>query len=138
MTAETKKGKYMYYRCTGFKGRCGNTYIREEQLSGLLGNVVKAVQIPTEIAEGIAAALRADDTNADQRRRDALSALEQRRRVVTGKLDRGYEDLLSGRISDESGPGSRRSGSRSLRILTARWAPRNSAPRLRSWKARKF
>lgn len=31
MTAERKKGKYVYYRCTGFKSACGNTYVREEQ-----------------------------------------------------------------------------------------------------------
>ena len=37
MTAELKKGKYVYYRCTGFKGRCGNAYIRQEELSELLG-----------------------------------------------------------------------------------------------------
>jgi site-specific DNA recombinase len=27
MTAEKKKGRYIYYRCTGFKGSCGNAYI---------------------------------------------------------------------------------------------------------------
>jgi site-specific DNA recombinase len=43
MTAEKKKGKYVYYRCTGFRGPCGNRYIREEQLSALLGTTVKRV-----------------------------------------------------------------------------------------------
>ena len=37
MTAERKKGKYVYYRCTGYHGGCDNTYIREEQLSDLFG-----------------------------------------------------------------------------------------------------
>ena len=37
MTADRKKGKYTYYRCTGFHGRCGNAYIREERLADLLG-----------------------------------------------------------------------------------------------------
>jgi hypothetical protein len=32
---------------------------------------------------------------------EALRQLEQRRRVVTGKLDRGYEDYVSGKISEE-------------------------------------
>jgi Recombinase zinc beta ribbon domain/Recombinase len=34
MTAEIKKARYIYYHCTGFRGNCGNTYIREEELSG--------------------------------------------------------------------------------------------------------
>src|SRR5207244_13316693 len=54
MTAEKKKGKYVYYRCTGFRGRCGNTYIREEQLSSLLGTVITPIQIGPAIADEIA------------------------------------------------------------------------------------
>ena len=30
-TAETKKGKYVYYHCTDFRGGFENTYIREER-----------------------------------------------------------------------------------------------------------
>lgn len=55
MTAEKKKGKYVYYRCTGFHGRCGNSYIREEQLSTLLGTTVQRIQLPADVAERIAA-----------------------------------------------------------------------------------
>ena len=54
MTAERKKGKYTYYRCTGFHGRCGNAYVREELLADLLGDVVKRIQIPAELADWIA------------------------------------------------------------------------------------
>jgi hypothetical protein len=45
MTAEKKKGRYVYCRCTGFKGACGNEYIREERLSELLGEVVKPILV---------------------------------------------------------------------------------------------
>ena len=57
MTAEKKKGKYVYYRCTGFKGACGNAYVREEKLADLLGDVIKPIQIAADVAEGIATAL---------------------------------------------------------------------------------
>jgi hypothetical protein len=43
MTAEKRKGRYTYYRCTGFRGACGNTCIREEQLASLLGGVVRPI-----------------------------------------------------------------------------------------------
>jgi hypothetical protein len=36
-----------------------------------------------------------------QRHAEAVEALEKRRRAVVGKLDRGYEDFVSGDISDE-------------------------------------
>jgi site-specific DNA recombinase len=101
MTAEKKKGKYIYYRCTGFKGDCGNEYIREERLSELLGGVVKPIQITAEIADDIAKAIRATDVDAEQRRCESLRQVEQQRRTVVSKLDRGYEDFVSGRISEE-------------------------------------
>src|SRR5262249_37792321 len=50
ITAERKKGKYVYYHCTDHHGGCENTYIREERLSDLLGEVMKPIQIPPEVA----------------------------------------------------------------------------------------
>ena len=101
ITAEIKKGKYIYYHCTGYRGKCGNSYVREEALALLLGEVVRRVQVSPQIADGIADALR--DSRAAQVRghRDAVSRLERRRDTVQAKLDRGYEDLLAGTISDE-------------------------------------
>ena len=92
MTAEMKKGRYVYYRCTGFKGRCGNTYIREEKLSELLGTTVQAIQIPSDVAGTIAVALRDADGQVEHERGEAKHRLEQRRRGVLAKLDRGYDD----------------------------------------------
>jgi site-specific DNA recombinase len=101
MTAEKKKAKYVYYRCTGFKGACGNEYIREERLSELFGEVVQPIQITEEIAADIATALRATDHDAEQRRCESLRQLDHRRRTVVSKLDRGYDDFVTGRISEE-------------------------------------
>ena len=101
MTAEKKKGKYVYYRCTGFHGPCGNTYIREERLADLLGTTVQAIQISPAVADDIARALRESDGRAEQQRREALQCLEQRQRTVLAKLDRAYDHYVSGRISDE-------------------------------------
>jgi site-specific DNA recombinase len=100
MTAEMKKGKYVYYRCTGFKGKCGNTYVREERLAALLGDVVKPVQISDEVAANIATALGASAREVEQQRIDDQRQAEQRRRTVVSKIDRGYEDFSAGKISE--------------------------------------
>jgi site-specific DNA recombinase len=89
ITSEKKKGKYVYYRCTGYKGACGNTYVREERLADLLGDVIRPIQITPEIAEDIATGLRGIDHEAEERRRESLRQLEKRRRTVVSKLDRG-------------------------------------------------
>ena len=100
ITAERKKGKYTYYRCTGYRGKCGNTYVREEQLADLLGDVVERIQIPTDVADWIAEGLRDAQDSSEQTRRDALSRLTRQRQHVQSKLDRAYEDYLEGRISE--------------------------------------
>ena len=49
-TAEIKKGQYVYYHCTGHRGPCGNTYVREEELIRQFGELLKQIRIPTELA----------------------------------------------------------------------------------------
>jgi hypothetical protein len=100
MTAERKKAKYTYYRCTGFHGPCGNEYIREERLADLLGSVVQRIQIPGEVADWIADHLRHSQTETEEAHKRSVSQLEQRQRAVQVKLDRGYEDYVEGRISE--------------------------------------
>jgi hypothetical protein len=101
MTAEIKKGRYVYYRCTGARGACGNTYIREEQLADLLGTVVEQIQIPEPVADELAASLSAGQADLERDRAASVALQTQRKRAVQSKLDRGYEDYLDGKISEE-------------------------------------
>jgi Recombinase/Recombinase zinc beta ribbon domain len=100
MTAEKKKGKYVYYRCTGFKGACGNAYICQERLADLFGDVLKPIQITPDIAEGTATAIRQSDDAVECQRKASLQHIDHRRRTIVSKIDRGYEDYVSGRISE--------------------------------------
>ena len=101
ITAEVKKWKYVYSHCTGHRGRCGNTYIREEDLGVLLGEVVRLVEISPKIADWIADALRDSQAEKTQFHREAVDRLGHRRDTLQRRLDRGYEDLLSGKITDQ-------------------------------------
>ena len=69
MTAERKKGKYTFYRCTGLHGRCGNTYVREERLADLLGEVVQRIDISPKLAQRIAEGLGDTQTTLENTRR---------------------------------------------------------------------
>jgi site-specific DNA recombinase len=101
ITAEMKKGRYVYYHCTNFRFECDNTYIRQEALADRLADVIKPIQISVEIADDIAKAIRSSGQDAEHSRTEALRQLDQRRRAITSQLDRGYEDLLDGRISHD-------------------------------------
>jgi len=101
ITGERKKGKYVYYHCTNYHGGCDNTYIREERLADLLGAVIAPIQITVEIAQDIAAALQTTEAENTRRRDDAARQLAHQRRALVAKLDRGYDDFVSGRISED-------------------------------------
>jgi site-specific DNA recombinase len=101
MTADVKKGRYVYYHCTGGRGRCGNTYVREEELSRLFEEVVRRVQIPVDVADWIAEALRESQGDKERFHRSAVMHLQQQYLAVQAKLDRGYDDRLADRITDE-------------------------------------
>jgi hypothetical protein len=74
--------------------------IRCRHIADLLGDVVKRIQIPAELADWIAEGLRESQSGLEQTRQEAAVAqLVQRRRAVQAKLDRGYDDYLEGRIS---------------------------------------
>jgi hypothetical protein len=70
-------------------------------LTDRVAEVIKPIQISEEIADDIAKAIRSSGRAAERGRTDALRLLDQRRRAIVSKLDRGYEDLLEGRISDD-------------------------------------
>ena len=74
ITAEIKKGQYVYYHCTGYRGRCGNTYVREEELIRQFGEILKDVRIPAELAGKLATVLRGEPIRQGEVRPDIDAA----------------------------------------------------------------
>lgn len=96
VTAETKKGRYTYYRCTGCHGKCALPYFREEALAERLGTVLKDIYVPDEILAQLTKSLIADKNREAElvRRRQELSSVRRR-------IDQAYLDKVDGRISEE-------------------------------------
>ncbi|MDX2267527.1 MAG: recombinase family protein [Bryobacter sp.] len=100
-TGELKKGRYVYYHCTGNRGKCGNTYTREEALEAALISTLGDLVVPApvlawldaEIASREEMAASATKARAVQLRRE-LGRAESRWKTL-------YEDRLEGRITPE-------------------------------------
>ena len=101
VTAERKKGRYVYYHCTGARGPCDRPYVREERLEEMLGEVVRAVAIPPEVVEWIVTALR--DSHKDERQfhEETVARLQAEVKRIQTRLDAIYEDKLDGTITEE-------------------------------------
>jgi DNA invertase Pin-like site-specific DNA recombinase len=101
VTAELKKGKYVYYRCSGYHGKCELPRFREEQISEKLGDVLKAIEIPEDVLTRIISSLEHDkeriQKDADARR----VKMAQRLEAVRNRMSQAYADKLDGKIPED-------------------------------------
>ena len=101
ITAEQKKGKYVYYRCTGFKGKCGQSYFREEVIDGMFSEIVRSIQMPAEVVSWITETLKSSHEEEKKASMTEVSKLQRRLKKLQAQIDLAYEDRLNGVISPE-------------------------------------
>jgi site-specific DNA recombinase len=66
MVGEIKKRKYIYYHCSGARGRCGEPYVRQEILEQAYAAMLRRISIDEDIVNWIAIGLR--ESHTDQKR----------------------------------------------------------------------
>jgi DNA invertase Pin-like site-specific DNA recombinase len=101
MTPEIKKGRYIYYHCTQAKGKCNNTYVREEMLSDLFADVIKKIHIDEDTVEDIKKALMESQEDKVEYHRKSIGSLRSRYDRVQRMMDRAYEDKLNGKVPEQ-------------------------------------
>ena len=98
-TPEKKKGKYVYYHCTEYYGKHKTSWIREEKLTEQFAQIFKGLQIPKEVAEGIAKTLRESHQGKIEYHTSLLSDLQKENQKYEKRIENMYEDYLDGRIT---------------------------------------
>ena len=101
VTAERQKGKYVYYRCSHGRGKCSLPYMREQEVSDQMGDVLKDIYVPEEVADTIVASLDSDRARSDSERQKRMESTKQRLAVLRTRMDQIYDDKLDGKIGDE-------------------------------------
>ncbi len=100
VTAEIKKSRYIYYHCTGHRGKCALPYFREEDLGERLGQALKDIYIPDEIVSQLQTALLQDKGRDETVRRQERERLHQRLQTVRRRTEQAYLDKLDGKIPE--------------------------------------
>jgi site-specific DNA recombinase len=101
VTAEIQKQKYIYYRCTGYKGKCGLPFMREEELSKRLGQIFQDIHVPDDVVTQVVDALGESQAHTHAVVKEQRQKLEQRLTAVRNRVDQAYSDKLDGVISAE-------------------------------------
>jgi site-specific DNA recombinase len=98
LVGEMKKGRYVYYHCTGYRGKCPEPYTREETLVDRFAGRLRDLVIPPEIIMWLQDELVTKDMKEQAEREQTMRRYEAERDRIQARLDILYEDRLDGRI----------------------------------------
>jgi site-specific DNA recombinase len=101
IVGELKKGRYIYYHCTGYKGKCGDPYVREEVLAEKFAQILGRLTFGEEVLQWVSTALR--ESHVDQRKEheSAVARLQAECERLRNRIHAVYVDKLDGRIDDD-------------------------------------
>ncbi len=98
VTAESHQAKYIYYRCTGYRGKCPLPYFREGELAERLGRILKDIHIPDGVLAGLTKSLMSDTSKEAELVRRQRDSLQHRLSSLRRRIDQAYSDKLDGTI----------------------------------------
>ena len=101
VTGEVQKEKYVYYRCTGHRGKCDLPRFREEDLALRLGEPLKSLQVPETVVSQIVTTLREDQKHSASKVNAERARLEARLTAIHNRMDGAYADKLDGKIPED-------------------------------------
>jgi site-specific DNA recombinase len=87
LLAEKKKGKYVYYHCTGNKGKCQEPYAREEVLEKCFADLLKGLVFDDEVMDWVTEALHQSHTDEKRFRDEAIARLQAEHSKIQNRLD---------------------------------------------------
>ncbi len=103
LTAELKKGKYVYYHCTGKRGgECKKDYIREERLDEVFLELIDKLPNPADglFEEIKKAVIEMRKVKADYEE-TSWEEIQKQITRLQNRIDNLYLDKLDGRINQE-------------------------------------
>jgi len=101
LVAEIKKKRYIYYHCTGNKGKCPEKWIREEEIARQFGEAISAIKMDDDVLGWVVAALKESHADEIMYHSELMSALQRQYEKLQHRLDAMYDDKLDGKIDQE-------------------------------------
>jgi len=102
VTAEIKKGKYIYYHCTGWDKTCSqkSVYTRQEDIDKQFEEAIKRITVTEEHKNWIIDALKLSLADEKEYNEERISSLEAQAKKLRDRIEKLYMDKLDGVISE--------------------------------------
>lgn len=101
LTAEIKKGKYIYYHCTGYKENCKQPYIRQELIEKQFEEVLESIHISDEVQEFVLQGIRESFKDKIEYHNNRIAQIEKQIKLLQDRIDQAYLDKLDKKISED-------------------------------------
>lgn len=98
VVGEMKKGKYVYYHCTGWKGKCSGPYVREEVLQDRFSELLGRLSFSDEIVAWLTQALHESHSDEEREHVEAIARLQTEYERLRRRVQAVYMDKLDGRV----------------------------------------
>jgi site-specific DNA recombinase len=98
MVGELKKGRYVYYHCSGFKGKCPEPYVREEVIAERFSQILGRLSFGDEVLAWVTKGLRESHAEEQKEHEAAIARLQPEYDRLRHRIHAMYIDKLDGRI----------------------------------------
>jgi DNA invertase Pin-like site-specific DNA recombinase len=98
VVGELQKGRYVYYHCSGHKGKCPEAYVREEVLEEKFTSILRRLSFDREILDWVSSALRESHADEKKLHAEAIDRLQSEYKRLQRRIEAAYDDKLDGRI----------------------------------------
>lgn len=98
LVGEIKKKHYIYYHCTGRKGKCPEKYVREEVLEEKFASLLKTLFFDEEVMVWVTKALKESHEDKKKYLEETIIRLQSEYNKLQNRIDTMYIDKLDGKI----------------------------------------
>ena len=102
LTAEIKKGKYIYYHCTGNKGgNCKRSYIRQEYIESAIVGILEQIALTEQDIKDAKTAVKELLKLKSDYEENSLDVIESQIKTIKKRLNKLYMDKIDENIDDD-------------------------------------
>ena len=103
VSGEIKKGKYVYYSCTGAKTPCEqkHKYVKEETLEKQVIRALSKIKLDEKQKQWIQLILTDSFKDEQQYTKTRLNSLNTQKQMLRNRIEQLYVDKLDGKIAEE-------------------------------------
>ena len=95
------KQKYIYYRCSHFKERCPEPYVREERLLEQFTDLIAQVSLAPKMYEWLGRALKENVPIVEAEHARRIDTLRRDQDDIRERMKQAYIDNVDGKIDDD-------------------------------------